>query len=193
MKNLIKILAVLLIGVNASCQVTTTLPIETLHFEAPNGAYLKDMDNKFPFWIDTWEGTVNNKKYIFTILMFQQHLETYPNGEYLYEDLIVSKLKVIDLSTNAVLHDESSYTNYDDFVIKGLYVKENIFFFGLFDKENHCNNDVNFIFEKNPNNPNQITYKGFSYDEYQYWDCPYTSQEDIPMFLPKVDLVLTRQ
>ena len=182
-----------IISQSVSCQVTKTLPLETLSFETPNGAYLKDLDNKFPFWVDTWEGTVNNKKYTFTFVLFAKHLRTSPNGDYYYKDLVVGKLKVTDLSTNAVLHDESSFTNYDSFIIKGIIILGNRFYFGQYDKENHCYNNVNFMLEKDPNNPNQITYKGFSYDEYEYRDCPYANYQDIPMFLPKVDLVLTRQ
>ncbi len=190
MKLVNVILIALIITLNANCQ---TVPLRTLSYEMPNGSYAKDLDNELPFWIDTWKGTVNNKKYTFTFVLFAQHLRTSPNGDFRYKDLIVGKLKVIDLSTNSTLHDESSYVNYDDFVINGIYLKENKFYFSLFDKENYCNNSADFTFEKDPNNPNQITYKDFKYGEYHYFDCPYANQEDIPMFLPKVDLVLTRQ
>ena len=182
-----------IISQSVSCQVTTTLPLETLSFETPNGAYLKDLDNKFPFWIDTWEGTVNNKKYTFTFVLFAQHMETYPSGNYIYRDWVVAKLKVTNTLNNNILYDESSFINFEDYKINGLYIDEDKFYFGLYDKEEYCYNNTRFIFKKDPNNPDQITYKNFIYGEYEYWDCPYTSQEEIPMFLPKVDLVLTRQ
>ena len=191
MKNLIKILTIILISQSVSCQVTTTLPYKTL--DHPNGAYLKDIDNEFPFWVDTWEGSVNNKKYTFTLIEFTQQKIDFADGRYIYRDKIVCKLKVIDLLNNSIIHDESSFSEYDDFIINGNAVINSKFYFRLFDKENHCDNSAIFILEKTTNNPNQITYKDFSYDEYEYWDCPYTTQEDIPMFLPKVDLVLTRQ
>jgi hypothetical protein len=158
----------------------------------PNGAYAKDLDNEFPFWIDTWEGVVNNKKYSFTFIKFTQHLTIYPNGSYKYEDVVVGKLKVTNVLTNQIIYNESNFTNYEDYLIKCLIIIDDEFRCGLYDKENHCYNSADFILVKDPNNPNQILYKDFSYDE--YYECStYQNQEDIPMFLPKVDLTLTRQ
>lgn len=192
MKKIYRILTVLLISLNVNCQVTQIVPLRTLSYDMPNGAYAKDLDNVFPFWLDTWEGVVNNRKYTFTFIKFTQQLSTYPNGNYRYEDEIVCKLKVTDNINNQIIHDETSYANYADFILKGNVIIGNEFYFGLYDKENHCYNSVDFILVKDTNNPNQILYKDFSYDE--YYECPtYQNQEDIPMFLPKVDLVLTRQ
>ncbi|MCO6174947.1 hypothetical protein NHF50_07790 [Flavobacterium sp. NRK F10] len=192
MKTLFKILTLLLISLNVQCQtVTTVVPYRTLDY--PNGAYLKDLDNEFPFWLGTWEGTADNKKYTFTFVLFEQHLITFPNGEYEFKDKVVGKLKVTDLATNQVIYDESSFANFDDYIIKGNVIYGREFYFGFYDKENHCNNSADFTLVRYDNNPNQILYKNFSYDEYWYWDCSYTDQLDIPMFLPKVDLMLTRQ
>lgn len=183
-------LVMFLVNINASCQ---TLPLGTTSFDAPNGAYIKDMNNEYSFWEGTWEGTIDNKKYTLIITKFTHHLTTYPSGKYFYEDLVAAKLKVTDLSTNQVIYDESSFSEYDDYIIKCLVIFNNKFICGLYDDENYCYNNTKFILEKNPNVRNQITYKDFKYSEYQYWDCPYANQEDIPMFLPKVDLVLIRQ
>ncbi len=148
---------ILIFTINASCQVTVTLPYKTI--EHPNGAYLKDIDNEFPFWVDSWEGTVNNKKYTFTLLKFTQHKMDFLEDNYIYIDAIVCKLKVIDLSTNTTIHDESSFTEYDNFIINGNLIMNSIFYFRLFDKENHCNNSADFTLEKDLNNRNQIIYK----------------------------------
>jgi len=107
MKQLIKIIIIALISINASCQVTTIVPYRTIEY--PNGAYIKDTNNEFPFWIDTWEGISNNKKYTFTFLLFQQHLTYYSSNSYHYRDKIVGKLKIIDLLTNQTIYDESSF------------------------------------------------------------------------------------
>lgn len=190
MKVIIKILVLIFISINVNCQ---TLPLKG--FEEPdNGGYLKDMENVLPFWLDTWEGTVNNKKYTFTLSMFPQYRIDSPSGNYKYKDKVVAKLKVIDLTTNQIIYDESSFTNYDDYIIHGLNVYGIQFDFLFLDKSERCSNRAEFILVKNINNPNEITYKGFKYRQYGGLDpCPYANQEDIPMFLPKEELVLTRQ
>ncbi|MGV7108023.1 DUF6705 family protein [Flavobacterium sp. U410] len=194
MKILLKIIFLFLISLNVKCQtVTTIVPYRTLDY--PSGAYLKDLDNEFPFWLGTWEGTANNKKYTFTFILFQQQKTTYPNGDYEFRDRIVGKLKVTDLITNQVIYDESSFTNFGEYLIFGHVIYGKEFYFGFTDKENHCNNSADFTLVRYVDNPNQILYKDFSYDEYFSLEgpCPYADQLDIPMFLPKVDLVLTRQ
>jgi hypothetical protein len=59
----------------------------------------------------------------------------------------------------------------------------------------NCDNSAKFYLYKIENNIDQVKYKNFTYGEYFSLDgpCPYADQLDIPMFLPKVDLVLTRQ
>ena len=196
MKTLFKFLFFLLISLNSNCQtVTTIIPYETPSYETPNGAYLKDLDNEFSFWLGTWEGIDDDKKYEFTFVLFQQHLTTYPNGEYEFSDEVVGKLKVTNISTNEVIYDESSFTNFDEYLIHGYLIKGRSFYCGLTDKEYHCNNGADFTLVRSATDVNEILYKDFRYDEYYTLDgpCPYATQEDIPIYLPKVDLVLTRQ
>jgi hypothetical protein len=193
MKNII-VFFIFIFTTNVNCQtVTTIVPYRTLEY--PNGAYLKDLDNEFPFWLGTWEGIANNKKYTFTFVLFQQQLMTFPSGEYQFRDNLVGKLKVTDLSTNLVIYNESSFTSFDDYLIFGHVIHGREFHFGFTDTENHCNNSADFTLVKYNDNPNQILYKNFRYGEYFTFDgpCPYTNQGVIPMFLPKVDLFLTRQ
>jgi hypothetical protein len=195
MKNII-VFFIFIFTTNVNCQtVTTIVPYRTKSFDAPNGAYFKDLNNEFPFWLGTWEGIANNKKYTFTFVLFQQQLTTFPNGGYKFNDRFVGKLKVTDLSTNLVIYDEYSFTSLDDYLIFGHVIHGREFYFGFTDKENHCNNSADFTLVKYNDNPNQILYKNFRYGEYFTFDgsCPYTNQLDIPMFLPKVDLFLTRQ
>ena len=194
MKILFKTLFFLLISLNSNCQtVTTVVPYRTLEY--PNGAYLKDLDNEFPFWLDTWEGVSDGKKYEFTFVLFQQELIQFANDIYEYKDKVVGKLKVINLATNEVIYDESSFTNFDDYLIYGNVIVGRSFFFSYSDKENHCNNGADFTLVRSATDVNEILYKDFRYDEYYTLDgpCPYATQEDIPMYLPKDDLVLTRQ
>ena len=61
-ESIIKLLSLVFISFNVHCQ---TLPLKTANFDCPNGAYKKDLENVFPFWIGTWKGVIDNKEYTF--------------------------------------------------------------------------------------------------------------------------------
>ena len=181
----------LLFSVYTNAQVTLTVPYSSSKYDYDqNGIYYKDLENKMAHYIGTWEGTQNNKKYIFQFVKFTQHYET-DYSKYYYIDILSIKFKVIDLNTNQTLYDDTNITNYDDFKIS---------FLGLIsggcwylDKVN-CNLEAKFNILKVPNNANQIKYCHFRWGEWFIpGNCPYTSAEQVPMFLPKEDLILTRQ
>lgn len=192
MKYLIKLLVCLLITLNANCQVTTTVPISS--YDYPNGAYLKDLDNELSYWEGTWEGTVNNKKITIVFAKIIQHLKGDVNEHYYYRDEIIGKYKVVDLITNQVLYDNLSATNYNDYSILGLVVRNGDFTFRFQDVDSKCYNSVQFHLQKITGHPNQVKYCYFRFLDYQNWDCTnYTNQGSIPMFLPQVDLTLIKQ
>jgi len=190
MKTIIRILALTLISLNVNCQ---TLPLKGLE-EPNNGGYLKDMDNVLPFWVGTWKGQLDNKEYTFEFVSFPHHLWSFPNGDYYYIDELMGKFKVVDLNTNQVLYNDLNVTNFENYKIRFLsYNAYNGYSFSYHDKIDNCFNFVDFRLIKDPANLNQILFTDFMYDGYLHQDCTYTSQEDILMFLPKVDLTLTRQ
>jgi len=191
MKKLFKLLCFVLLTLSINCQ---TLPLNSL--ETPNtGSYLKDMDNILPHWVGTWKGISNNKEYTFQFITFPEHLYTFPSGNYYYIDELKGKFKVVDLITNQVLYNDLMVVNFEDYKIELSGYGNNIgYVFSFRDNEAHCYNYAEFTLLKNPSNPNQITYAGFEY--YELLDetsCPYGQQQNIPMFLPKVTLTLTRQ
>jgi len=193
MKNIIKLI-LFLFTVNVSCQVTNIVPLNTVYYS--DGAYLKDLNNELPFLEGTWEGTLNNKKYIFQFTVFYQHLFTGVDGSYEYEDQLKAKFKVVDLTTNQVLYDNLNASGYEDYKISNLTIRSNEFIMGFIDTLENCYNRVEFSFTKNPNNLNQITYKNFEMGDYFPGTpgCPETTvQADIPMFLPTQELILTKQ
>lgn len=191
MKTIIKILVFTLISLNVNCQ--------TLALNGPDepdrGGYLKDLDNVLPFWVGTWKGQVNNKEYTFQFVSFPHHLWSFPNGDYYYIDRLMVKFKVVDLGTNQVLYDDLNSTAFEDYKIRFLsYNRYNGYSFALFDDNFHCNNIVDFKLIKDPSNLNQVLFTEFEYSEYiSPDDCQYANQVDIPMFLPKVNVTLTRQ
>lgn len=192
MTHIYKIILTFVICMPLNAQVTNIKPLRTLTYECDNGTYIKDIDNEFPFWLDTWEGTVNGYKYIFTFSMFSQHLTTYPNGEYMYRDTVVGKLKVISLLTNETVYDESNFSNFEDFKISSSLVKGIVFYFFFQDDAAHCYQLAEFQLVKDAFNSNKIYYTNFSGEGYEYWDCPYTNY-NIPLFLPTTDFELIRQ
>ena len=188
-KKIINLATLLLFTINVNCQVTTVIPLD--QYDYPNGAYKKDLNNELPFYVDTWEGVLNNKKYTFEFVKFTEHLTQYDSEYFHYEDELMGKFKVVDLATGITLYDNLAATAYEDY---------NIFLttlrlggsFSYIDAQN-CYNTADFQLYKVPGNPNQLNYKWFRLIEYDYFDCPYQNQADIPMFLPTGDLILTRQ
>ena len=144
------------------------------------------------FWEGTWEGTINNKKYTIVFTKFIQHLKG-DTDDYYYRDEILGKYKVVDLATNQVLYDNLSATNYDDYSILGLSVRNGDFTFSFRDTDSKCNNSVQFHLQKPNGQTNQVKYCYFRFDSYYFPNCPnYPDQESIPMFLPRVDLTLAK-
>ncbi len=191
MKTILKLTCFLFFTIEVSCQVTQIVPLKTI--DEPNGAYKKDLDGILPFWVGTWKGTVDNREYTFQFTKFTQHLTTFSNGDYYYSDMIKAKFKVVDLSTNQVLYDDLNVTEFEDYKIWLLGNMGEEYFYAFYDTEVNCYNSVKFALIKSVDNSNQIAYKDFKYDESIYLECPYETQADIPMFLPKTNLVLIRQ
>jgi hypothetical protein len=191
MKIPLKISILLLFTLNCNCQ---TLPLNSPE-DPNNGGYLKDIDNVLPFWVDTWKGSVGNKEYTFQFTTFLHHTVSFPNGDYYYKDKLIGKFKVVDLTTNEVLYDDLGVSNFEDYKISLSYPGNNIGYVFSFDDDiAHCRNSVEFTLLKNSTNPNQIKYLNFEYTEFiSTSNCIYPEQEDIPMFLPKTELILIRQ
>ena len=179
-------LFLLIIHISCKAQI---VPLNNV--DSPEGAYEKDLDNVLPFFEGTWKGTFNNKELTLQFTRFPYHFRTFSN---VYTDMLMVKFKVIDLSTNQVLYDDLNITAFEDYKVRSLAYRLNEFNFSYIDAEGGCYNSIKFTLVKSNTNPNQIEYKDFIYDGYEYWDCTsYPNQEDIPMFLPKVDMTLTRQ
>ena len=190
MKNILKLTYLLLFAINISCKAQT-VPLNSVDY--PDGAYLKDLDNILPFWVGTWKGVVNNKEYTFQFIKLTKHQTTFFDGSYEYEDMLKGKLKVIDLSTNQILYNDLFTSAFSDYKIQLNGKLETEYFFMFFDSEDNCSNKFKFSLIKDSTNLNQVLYKNFGLDEYESWNCPFSNQSEIPMYLPQVNMVLTRQ
>lgn len=196
MKYTLKYILILTV-LSCKSQVTSIAPLNGLSFENPNGTYFKDLNNELDYYVGKWEGILNNKKYIFEFVKFTQHLRSYDgttNGRYHYEDELKGKLKVVDLQTNQVLYDNLNATNYDDYLILGLAKKNGMFSFRYRGKPEHCYLLAEFHLRRINGQPNQLTYCYFTLQSYRDNECfNYQNIYDIPIFLPKADLILTKQ
>lgn len=191
MHKAIKILSLfLLITLNCNCQVTATLPLDS--YDYSYGAYLKDLNNELTFYEGTWVGVYDNKKYTFQFTIFYQYLTDYGNGNYHYEDSLMGKFKVEDLVSGQIIFNDLLVTNYDDYKIFLASVKSGSF---IYSDAQNCNNTVEFSLFKVTGTTNQLYYNQFELRDFSnsLIDCPYENQEDIPMFLPQGNFILTRQ
>ena len=178
-------------------QVTSIAPLNGLSFEHPNGTYFKDLNNELDYYTGRWEGISNNKKYIFEYVKFTQHLNNWAvDGSYNYSDKLQGKFKVIDLVTNQVLYDDLNVVNYDDYLISGIVKKNKSFSFMYLDKPEKCNLQAEFYLMRRDDLPsNQLKYCCFTLKNYgDLMGCStYSDIHQIPIFLPKEDLILTKQ
>lgn len=169
-----------------------TYPLNTLFYDMPNGGYAKDLDNKFQPFLGTWVGNWDNKELKLELIKLNEHLITFPNGDYYYEDLVVGRYIITDLSNGNILHTTMNAVNYNDYRINGLGSPTN----GVFDfmyTDPICLNKLMIQLKMNPNNSNEINFIS-TLGEWNYIDCAYQNQTDIPMPLPnKVGLLLTKQ
>tara|TARA_R110002012_G_scaffold283090_2_gene473215 strand:+ start:168361 stop:168939 length:579 start_codon:yes stop_codon:yes gene_type:complete len=192
MKNILKIVC-LFITINVSCQVTQIVPLHTI--DHPIGAYMKDLDNQLPYFVGTWEGTANNIQYTFEFTVFPQVLIDYENGMYWYRDKLEGKYEAVNLITNQILFSNLNAANYEDYMISETGIWQNQEFSFFYMDEDHCFNTAGFKLVKNLNNLNEVTYKGFELKGFgSPMGCPeYESQDEIPLFLPTTEFVLTKQ
>lgn len=180
--------------INCKSQVTATSDLGSYDPDTHiNGTYYKDLNNELLPYLGDWEGTTNNKKYIFTFVKFVQVPHRY-NGTstYYYQDELAVKLKVIDLTTNTVLFDQTNVTMYSDFKIISVNKAVRGLFDFIFKDTANCSNRIRFSLLTLPTVPQQVKYCDVEYLDFKQNGCPYTSQDLIPSFLPTTDFVLTK-
>ena len=193
MKNLFNSLICLIFTINVSSQITTIVPLSSYNY--PNGAYLRDLNNEFLPYVGTWKGVRDNKEYTFVFQIFTEHLFTYPNGEFHYEDVLKAKYEVKDLALDDVIFTTMSAVNFDDFWIDAIGTPDNtgrIDF--LFTDVEHCYNAMTFALFTIPGNINQLKYGVFNYtDCCVTQDCVYIDVLSIPVPIPKKPVIFTKQ
>lgn len=183
---------ILIIAISCKAQIVdvNTSPVVMTQ----GGYYAKDSNNEFALFLGTWEATWDNKKIILYLSKVTHHYNTHPRLNSYYNDYVVGKYKVIDLSTGAVLEDTTGNTNVDTMPIESTVLirnKNQLRFLytrrGL--NTNDCGILSHVILTKDLSNPNILNYK-YLVDSHNYKYCSYTNIDDIPVNIPKQEVVL---
>lgn len=190
MKNIKLSLIIFLIGFTSYSQVTWPLNYST-DGEIPNGTYIKDIDNVFLPYVGTWQGTWNGKTLVLQLQKISQQLQSFPNGDFYYRDILIGKYTVENNNTGTILENTLTLENNNEAKISNLaYPNNGDFSFLYLDKE-RCGNSGEIILSGNPNS-NQLIYY-YRYASYwRYFDCQYAEKEQIPIYIPKETMTLTK-
>ena len=191
MKNIFLTL-LLIISISCKAQIVdvNTSPLRMTQ----GGYYAKDSNNEFDPFLGTWEATWNNKKITLYLSKVTHHYIDDVILGYYYTDFVIGKYKVVDLSTGATLEDTTNITNIEDMPIEStvLIRNKNLLWF-LYMKRGvnagDCGILSNVLLYRDINNPNILTYKYFI-DSYEDRGCPYTNVDDIPVNIPKQEVIL---
>jgi hypothetical protein len=190
MKNyittILSIVSTMFVYSQEGVEVSLTAPV----FEIQSGTYKKDINNVLNPYIGTWESIWEGKKFMLQIEKDIKRKIIYESGFYYYTDRLIGKYKIVNLSDGDIIENNLSVTN-DNAKIESLArPKDGRFNFIYMDKD-YCSNTGDIVLIGNPLN-NVLIYKYF-YDD--YWNphyCEYTNQNDIPINIPTVDVMLNK-
>ncbi len=186
-----KVLIILLLTQSLLSCAQTIYPLNSP--DAPVDSYIKDINNEFDPYLGTWEATWNNKKItLYLIKMSHTYTERFKGGHY-YEDFVIGKYTVVDLTSGAELENTTGITNIDDVPIKSTVLVRNknqlrFLYSNRAPTSADCDILSTIILTKDLTNPNILTYKYFV-NNYNYKGCPYTNLDDIPINIPKKNIV----
>lgn len=157
------------------------------------GYYAKDSNNEFDPYLGTWEATWNNKKITLYLSKVTHYYKTDVDLGHYYEDFVVGKYIVVDLTTGAELENTTGITNLDDVPIKSTVLIRNknqlrFLYSNRTPTSADCDILSTIILTRDLTNPNILTYKYFV-SNYKYEGCPYTNLDDIPLNIPKQDII----
>lgn len=163
-------------------------------FEAPSGAYIKDIDNAFIPYIGTWQGIWDNKIFIIKIEKIAHRLRSFPSGHYYYEDRLIAKYEIKNASNDAIIESNMDILIEEEAKISNIGTgKDNQMYF-LYSDQNLCSNSGEILLQRNLSNLNQLSYFYFHDEFWLEENCPYERQEDIPIPIPipTINLLLTK-
>ncbi|KQS94313.1 DUF6705 family protein [Chryseobacterium sp. Leaf394] len=190
MKNILVIILALSINqlLGQNCTSYTEVPLRTWTDIPENQCYyLKDIDNEFVDYSGTWKGTWNNKTIYITFSKVSAH---YDDFDKYYEDVLIGKFKVLDMS-GGVLFDNTNSSAKPKIRGGGPVKDQSKYSFSYTDRD-ICN--IGGRIEISFSNPSktQLNWKYSQDSQMIYPSCPYYGSANFPEALPK-STVLTKQ
>lgn len=185
----IHLIITLFIFTTLSCKAQHIIPIEDYHNypnDIPDGAYIKDVNNKLAKFLGTWKGTYNSKVYEFLIVKSTKEYSKL----YFKLDRLLIRYKITD--TNGViienttsLEDDSMYT------IKGNYLAETgTYVLSYQGRKSNCGQNGNIFISVFGDNKDKMQL--FLYPKGESYDCD-DPRGFVEQILPTDEIILTKQ
>jgi hypothetical protein len=157
-----------------------------------NGTYVKDFNNALGDYIGTWRATWQGKILSLKIEKVTKQIESTPNQNYHYRDILIGKYLITDAVSGAVIASSMNIVNPNLDKLYGIGSGQNNKYQFSYTDTDLCNITGKVILSRNLANNNQLTYE-YEYNEFWLFDdCPYHTQGFIPIPIPTIEVVLTK-
>lgn len=188
-KNLITVIAIVCC-ISIYSQEGVEVPLTTPMFRIESGTYVKDINNVLDPYTGTWEALWEDKKFTLKIEKIIKKPHTYESGFYYYEDELVGRYAVIDLSNGNVIENNFD-SQLENVAISSLSLPKDNQFSLFYSVKDECGYNADLILIGNPLS-NQLLYK-FFYDDIKVGsNCRDVNPDEIPIYIPTVDVTLNR-
>ncbi len=192
MKNILSILTFAVCLVN--CKAQQVYPLNTFFEDAPNYAYMKDLDNLLPPYVGTYKANYQGNEITLNITKENMYLRDYgPGDRKYYQDVLHIKYIVKKISNGALLQDNLNPINpkRNKIISMGTNAMDNNSI-DLYYTGTNCGVGWGRITLKKINST-QITWSYYPNDSlFSNGDCP--GSPDITVYLPDTEnLVFTKQ
>ncbi|GAA5094949.1 hypothetical protein GCM10023210_27110 [Chryseobacterium ginsengisoli] len=194
MKNILSILTFAVCLIN--CKAQQVYPLNTYYEDAPNYAYMKDLDNLLPQYVGIYKANYDGNQITLFITKEDMYLKDYGSGDRkFYRDVLHIKYTVKKISNGAILQDNQTPNpndpNLNKIISMGTNENDNNSISLRYSGTN-CGVGWGRITLKKINST-QITWSYYPNDSlFSNGDCPGSS--DVTVYLPDTEnLVFTKQ
>lgn len=178
------IISTLILGILIFSQ-EVILPLNTSILDAPDNAYIKDIDSELDYFVGTWSVNWDNKTTLFT---FEKKKDNLGGRNTYYKDILIGKFITTDSNGNVI--EETNFNTDGKEKLRGLTLYQNRYSFSYLDWNNNCLTNYWFEIKKIAGNPNQLYWKNVK--------IPLCNGEintecaNISINIPKTTVILTK-
>ncbi|GAA5094953.1 hypothetical protein GCM10023210_27120 [Chryseobacterium ginsengisoli] len=192
MKKILLLLTIAISVINCKAQ-QQIYPLNTFYKDAPNYAYMKDLDNLLPPYVGTYKATYQGNEITLFITKEDHSLIDHSNNRKHYEDVLHVKYNVKKITTGSILQDNLNPPSpiRNEIISMGTNENDNNSISLRYSGTN-CGVGWGRITLKKINST-QITWSYYPNDSlFSNGDCP--GSPDITVYLPDTEnLVFTKQ